>query len=110
MKKQSKLCKCGHYQTAHLKGKFWPICMYCENNPNHEFELDNLSLLENKAESKGLIKKAKNKDKPWHWPYLRMSDGPEYTCPHNVGHSEGVHGCCGCCNDPNFPRKIKNNG
>lgn len=104
MQKQSRFCKCGHYESKHLVGS-WLICMYCENNSNHKFELDNLSLLENKTEDKGLIKKSEVKDKPWHWPYLRMSDGPEYVCPHNVGHSKGVHGCCGCCNDPNFPKK-----
>lgn len=38
----------------------------------------------------------------WKWPYLRYSDGPEYACPHSVGHSMGIHGCDGCCNDPAF--------
>ena len=33
----------------------------------------------------------------WEWPYLRFSDGPEYECPHGIGHSFGVHGCDGCC-------------
>lgn len=41
---------------------------------------------------------------PWHWPFLRYSDGPEYACRHGVGHSNGVHGCEGCCSDPNFPK------
>jgi len=43
----------------------------------------------------------------WPWPFQRMSDGPEYSCPHGVGHSSGVHGCDGCCTDPNFPRETK---
>ncbi len=51
--------------------------------------------------------KKKLKEKVWHWPYLRTSDGPEYECRHGVGHSEGVHGCEGCCSDSNFPRKKK---
>jgi hypothetical protein len=45
----------------------------------------------------------KKNNTPWHWPYLRQSDGPEYSCRHGVGHSNGVHGCDGCCSDPNFP-------
>ena len=53
--------------------------------------------------------------KPWHWPYLRMSDGPEFMCPHGVGHSNGVHGCdgewvkgrlVGCCADPSFIKAV----
>lgn len=98
------ICKCGHYKSKHLIGA-WPICMYCQENANHTFESDNLSLLEEKAEDKGLIKKSKKKDKPWNWPFQRMSDGPEYSCPHYIGHSRGIHGCDGCCSDPNFPKK-----
>jgi hypothetical protein len=101
----SNLCKCGHYQTVHIPAPPWPICMYCQEKANHEFELDNLSLIENLADKKGLVKKRKKtkEDKPWHWPFQRMSDGPEYSCPHGVGHSKGVHGCDHCCADPNFP-------
>jgi hypothetical protein len=52
-----------------------------------------------------VIMEEKAKDEgPWHWPYLRYSDGPEYACRHGVGHSRGIHGCEGCCNDPNFPK------
>lgn len=99
------LCKCGHGKKVHIIGT-WPVCMYCQKNMSHQFELDNLSLLEGKAEDRGLIKKKKRiKDKPWNWPFQRMSDGPEYACPHNVGHSRGIHGCDGCCQDPNFPKK-----
>lgn len=59
----------------------------------------------------------KQKDKSWHWPYLRYSDGPEWQCRHGVGHSVGVHGCdgkiingqfIGCCNDSKFPGKKLN--
>lgn len=42
----------------------------------------------------------------WHWPYLRHSDGPELSCRHGVGHSEGVHGCEGCCSDPMFKKAV----
>jgi hypothetical protein len=49
----------------------------------------------------------KKKDKPWRWPFQRYNDGPEYACRHGVGHSEGVHGCEGCCSDPNFPKESK---
>lgn len=52
------------------------------------------------------MKKKTNKKKAWDWPYQRHSDGPEYSCPHGVGHSAGVHGCDGCCSSvPNFPGK-----
>lgn len=112
MKKSNKPCKCGHYQNVHLPVILrdqvpWnpAICMYCfDMKQEHEFELDNLSLIEETAEKKGLIKKKKVKQgKPWHWPFQRMSDGPEYSCPHGVGHSKGMHGCDGCCRDKNFP-------
>jgi len=109
MKKQSNLCKCGHYQSKHIPANgLWPMCMYCQTNIEHEFELDTLSLLETAAENKGLVKKSQKKDKPWHWPFQRMSDGPEYACPHGVGHSIGVHGCDGCCRDSNFPKGTQN--
>lgn len=55
-------------------------------------------------ESRKLERKAL-KELVWHWPYLRMSDGKEYACRHGIGHSEGVHGCDGCCSDPNFPKE-----
>jgi hypothetical protein len=48
MKKSNFPCKCGHYQNVHIdstRGPF-PICMYCMKNSNHEFQLDNLSLIE----------------------------------------------------------------
>ncbi len=41
----------------------------------------------------------------WPWPYQRMSDGPEYSCPHGVGHSIDVHGCDGCCGHSSFKRR-----
>jgi hypothetical protein len=105
-------CKCGHYQNVHLPvimrdNTIWTSasCMYCQDNTNHEFELDNLSLIEAVAEEKGLVKKGKKakNNKPWSWPFQRYSDGPEYACPHGVGHSSGTHGCDHCCRDPNFP-------
>jgi hypothetical protein len=108
MKKFNQPCKCGHYQNVHIdaSGGPWPVCMYCQKNPNHEFELDNLSLIEEAAEKKGLVKKSKvKKNKPWHWPFQRYSDGPEYACFHGIGHSRGVHGCDGCCRDKNFPKQ-----
>lgn len=45
----------------------------------------------------------------WHWPYLRTSFGgdKEYNCPHGVGHSNGVHGCEGCCSHESFEKRIK---
>lgn len=43
----------------------------------------------------------------WNWPFLRQSDGPEFACPHGIGHSEGVHGCDWCCKHPSFPREPK---
>lgn len=43
----------------------------------------------------------------WEWPYLRFSDGPEYECPHGIGHSFGVHGCDGCCSHPTFHEQVK---
>lgn len=50
--------------------------------------------------------KPKNKKKPWHWPFLRVNFGgaKEYACKHGQGHG-GIHGCDGCCKDPNFPRE-----
>lgn len=50
--------------------------------------------------------KKKSKNKPWHWPYLRInsSGAKEYACPHGIGHG-GLHGCDGCCQDKNFPGK-----
>jgi hypothetical protein len=44
--------------------------------------------------------------KPWPWPFQRYSDGPEFECPHGVGHSQGVHGCEGCCNDSSFVKAV----
>jgi hypothetical protein len=47
----------------------------------------------------GAQMKKENELENWSWPYLRYSDGPEYACPHGVGHGIGVHGCDGCpCN------------
>jgi len=48
------------------------------------------------------------KDKPWHWPFQRVNFGgaKEYSCLHGIGHG-GIHGCDGCCSDPNFPKEIK---
>jgi len=50
------------------------------------------------------MKEAESLD-TWEWPYLRYSDGPEYACPHGVGHGKGVHGCDGCCSHPSFSRE-----
>ncbi len=52
-------------------------------------------------------KATKSKDKPWHWPFQRISDGPEYSCPHGIGHSYGIHGCDGCCASKSFPKEPK---
>lgn len=49
------------------------------------------------------------KKKSWVWTLQRYSDGPEFSCRHGVGHSTGVHGCDGCCSDPNFPPTKANN-
>lgn len=27
----------------------------------------------------------------------------EWACPHGVGHGKNIHGCDGCCSDPDFP-------
>lgn len=54
------------------------------------------------------VQEKKEKElKNWHWPYLRYSDGPEYACPHGIGHSKGVHGCDGCCANARFKRISK---
>ena len=48
------------------------------------------------------------KDKSlWKWPIYPKRDGKlEYSCRHGIGHG-GVHGCDGCCSDPNFPIPAK---
>ena len=44
----------------------------------------------------------KTQTKNWHWPICNRHDGKiEWACRHGIGHGE-VHGCDGCCSDPNF--------
>jgi hypothetical protein len=34
----------------------------------------------------------------------------EYSCPHEVGHGNHVHGCDGCCQREDFPLRPENRG
>ena len=51
---------------------------------------------------------------PWNWPrysprYDDRTDRKELTCRHGIGHGggNGTHGCDGCCVDPAFRERFK---
>jgi hypothetical protein len=46
----------------------------------------------------------KKKPAKWNWPQIRFA---ELQCPHHVGHGKHIHGCDGCCNEPEFIKKIE---
>lgn len=51
-----------------------------------------------------ILKLINNLDWPWYVRYMNMLTGyKEWTCPHDLAHSNINHFCDKCCQDANFP-------